>query len=157
MDPPHHIHIKSQMFYLEIRPKWPNMPNSKVIWALPWDLWPFFLYNCTFFSETNANNYFINHGYLLGQCKKKSGQIDLTCPGFRPKIHLKQWKDWKTFSYAFLLWNCYVRFYSPVWVYLWIEQSKFQAKMTLYGQTNMFFILENHVCRHEEFDNMVSF
>ena len=32
---------------------------------------------------------------------------------------------------------------SSVWVYPWNDKSKYQAKMTLYGQINMFFILKN--------------
>ena len=43
------------------------------------------------------------------KARKKSGQIDLVWPDLRPKIHFKEWKDEKTFSQAFLLWNCYVR------------------------------------------------
>ena len=71
MDPPHHIHTKSKMFYWEIRPKWPNMAISQVILtiiglaAFSTNEWIFFL------SETDANEYFSFYGHILGQVKKK--------------------------------------------------------------------------------------
>ena len=85
MDPPHHIHTKSQMFYLEIRPKWPNMAISQVILALPWN--SRFFFNCVNFLTPELMTTFI----LLpmhtcrAEARTKSGQIDLIWPDLRPK------------------------------------------------------------------------
>ena len=147
------------MFYLEIRPKWPNMPISQVILALPWDSRQFFFVWLFFSLKLMPRGILSPMDTCLAKAKRKSGQIDLMWPDIRPKIRFKEWKDSRICNYDYLLFSGIVTSYYifSLWLYLCIEQSKYQAKMTLYGQKNVFFILKNHVCRNEEFDNKVFF
>ena len=90
MDPPHHIHTKSQMFYLEIRPKWPNMAISQVILPLPWDSRLFFMQLDFFSLKLMPTGILSPMDTCQAKARKKSGQIDLVWPDLRPKIHFKE-------------------------------------------------------------------
>ena len=85
MDPPHHIHTKSQMFYLEIRPKWPHMAISQVILALPWNSRFFFHLSDFFFPELMSMFILLPLHTCRAEARRKSGQIDLMWPDLRPK------------------------------------------------------------------------
>ena len=77
MDHPHHIHTMNQMFYWEIRPKWPNMAIFQVILALPWDLRLFYYMGGFFFSETDTYEYILTL-WIHVRLKQEKNLVKLT-------------------------------------------------------------------------------